>query len=230
MPTLTKTAFLGAIAALAMGLTMDPAAARDGRGLKLNSAAGSAKSVAITKVGDRRYRKGHRHWSPPRRHYRPKYRHWKPRPPRYYRPKHRHWKRHRHGGNDALFGALVGFAIGAVVADSVNDHHHHHTSAVVVGGRPAGGVLIGYGIGTTMAPADHVHAAVVLEKTRTGHAVEWTNPDTGNRYSMTPTRTFRNGGGEDCRDYTVWGWVDGYEEKLHGTACRTADGVWRTVS
>ena len=55
----------------------------------------------------------------------------------------------------------------------------------------------------------------------------WQDADTGNLYTMTPTRTYRNARGQDCRDYTIWGWVDGYEENLDGTACRSAAGGWQ---
>jgi surface antigen len=255
MLTTRKTAIAAAVAMLAVGLAPVSADARDGRGAHRAAAeAGKGKAVRqasyvrrhgrrakaaegrhVQRVDGRRARRqargdGHRRWASPRRH-----RHWKRHhrshrrwaPPR----RHRHWKRHRHGHNDALFGALVGFAVGAIVTDSVHNHHRPAPYApTVVRPRPAHGVLIRYDIGRSMHPADHTHAAVVLEKTRTGSAVEWTNPDTGNRYSVTPTRTFRNATGENCRDYTVWGWIGGFEEKLTGTACRSNDGAWRTVS
>lgn len=256
MLTMKTTAFAAAIAALVLGTVPAPADARDGRSVRQVAAdQGNGRSVRkavsarrgesrargvnrrhVQRVDGRRAHRssrgrGHRRWAPPRRHrsfrpYRSHRRHYAPR-------RHHYWKRHRHGHNDALLGALFGFAVGAIVADSVHSHdrvyHPPHARAVVVP-RPAHGVLIRYEIGRSMHVSDHTHAAVVLEKTRTGHAVEWTNPDTGNRYSMTPTRTFRNAAGEDCREYSVWGWIGGYEEKLTGTACRTNDGAWRTVS
>lgn len=222
MPSLTKTAILAASAMLATGISTDAARAWGVGGAGFSVGNENARSLAVTKVSDWGHRRGHRRWAPPRH-------------PRYFRPRYRRWRHHHHHGDEALFGALFGFAVGAVVADTVVHHTYYppyppYRTTTLVIGRPAGGVLIGYGIGTTMAPADHVQAAVVLERTRTGHAVEWINPDTGNRYSMMPLRTFRDGAGEDCRDYTVRGWIGGVEETLTGTACRTADGAWRTVS
>lgn len=246
MSTTKKTALAAAVAMLVLGLAPVSADARDGRGAHRAAAeAGRGKpavkasyvrrNVAGARRVDarhvqrvdgwrpRRYSRGpvHRRWAPPRRAYRP-----------VYRPRHRHWRRHHRGGDDLLFGALLGFAVGAIVTDSAHAHPPHPVpyTSTVVRVRPAHGVLIRYEIGRSMYPADHTHAAVVLEKSRTGDEVEWTNPDTGNRYSMTPTRTFRNAAGEDCRDYQVWGWIGGYEEKLTGTACRNNDGAWRTVS
>ncbi len=81
-----------------------------------------------------------------------------------------------------------------------------------------------------MSASDQEQAAIALETARTGRAVEWRNSENGNNYTLTATRTFRNGAGQDCRDYTLWGWVDGFEEKLDATACRSAAGAWRTVS
>ncbi|MDH3240835.1 MAG: RT0821/Lpp0805 family surface protein [Alphaproteobacteria bacterium] len=242
-----------AVAMLALALAPGAADARDGRAAQRAAAdAGKGKAASLASYvrpsGDRarradrrhlrqadgwrprRYSRGHGHrrWAPPRRHRAFRY-HGRPHRP-VYRPRHRH-RRHHHG-DDALFGALIGFAVGAIVTDSIHNHPRHPAPypTTVVRRRPAHGVLIRYEIGRSMHPADHTHAAVVLEKTRTGSAVEWTNPDTGNRYSLTPTRTFRNAAGEDCRDYAVWGWIGGFEEKLTGTACRTNDGAWRTVS
>lgn len=230
MLTVRKTAFAAAIATLALGAAGEPAAARDGRAVGLSVGQMGASAIAVTKVGDRRYSRGYRRWAPPRRVWRP-HRHYR-RPPPAHRwhpaPRRHYWKRHRHG-DDALFGALVGFALGAVVTNSLSHHHDYPAPAVIVAPPPRP-LLMGTVIGGTMGASDHGHAGLVLEKTRTGHAVEWTNPDTGNRYTMTPTRTYRNAAGEDCRDYSVWGWIDGFEERLVGTACRTNDGAWRSVS
>ncbi len=176
----------------------------------------------------RKYRRwDQRRWSPPRRHYRKyrKTRRWDRR--RYYRHQHRYWRPHRHGGDNALFGTVIGAALGAIIGDSVSQGHGK--AAVIVGGAVVGGI-IGNRVGRSMDAADQHHVTVVLETSRTGRPVEWSNIDNGNRYTMTPTRTYRNARGEDCRDYTLWGWVDGYEEKLHGTACRAEDGNWRTVT
>jgi surface antigen len=242
MLSMKKTALLAAISAFALGLTLDGARAGDGHRYNRSAAYQGAKikvfhkasytrrhktsrrTKSVRRAHHRRWRGPHRRWAPPRRYYR-KHRHWDRR--RYYRHKHKHWRPHGHGGNNELFGTVIGAALGAVIGDSVSKGHGK--GAIIVGGAVIGGI-IGNQIGRSMDEADHHRTVVVLETARTGHPVEWTNPDNGTRYTMTPTRTYRNTAGEDCRDYTVWGWVDGYEEKLHGTACRTEDGAWRTVS
>lgn len=40
-----------------------------------------------------------------------------------------------------------------------------------------------------------------LEKNRTGAASAWRNPDSGNEGTITPTRTYRTGQGQYCREY-----------------------------
>ena len=81
-----------------------------------------------------------------------------------------------------------------------------------------------------MERADRREAYKALETAKTGQNISWSNPDTGSEYSVQPTRTYRLSSGQYCRDYTTWGWTDGYETKLNSTACRMADGSWKTVS
>lgn len=147
---------------------------------------------------------------------------------RHYRHHHGHrYYGHHHSGGNELAGALIGGALGAVIGSELG--HGHGRGAAIVGGAVVG-AIIGSHIGRAMDEADHHHAAQVLETSRTGHTVEWRNPDTGNRYAMTPTRTYRDPRGLDCREYTIRGWIGGDEETLHGTACRMPDGAWRLVS
>jgi surface antigen len=247
MFSMKKTALLAAISAFALGFSLDTAGAGDGRRHDRAAAHQGAKIRVLHQTsGTRRHNTGPRtkvirahhrrqyrrapRWVPPHRGYRNyryyrKYRHLDRR--RYYRPKHKHWKHRGQGANNELFGTVIGAALGAVIGNSVSKGHGK--GAIIVGGAVVGGI-IGNQIGRSMDEADHHRTVVVLETSRTGHPVEGTNPDNGTRYTMTPTRTYRNAAGEDCREYTVWGWVDGYEEKLHGTACRSEDGAWRTVT
>ncbi|HYW77842.1 MAG TPA: RT0821/Lpp0805 family surface protein, partial [Gammaproteobacteria bacterium] len=64
---------------------------------------------------------------------------------------------------------------------------------------------------------------------RTGVPSAWRNPDTGNEYSVTPTRTYESEAGP-CREYTIDAIIGGKKEKVYGTACRQADGSWKNVS
>jgi surface antigen len=98
------------------------------------------------------------------------------------------------------------------------------TVAIVAG--TVAGALLGSHIGKRMDEADRMKAAQALENTPTGQQASWRNPDTGNQYSVTPTRTYE-AAGTPCREFSVNATVDGKPEAVKGTACRQADGTWK---
>lgn len=168
--------------------------------------------------------------------------HWKPRHARKW--KHRHHRRmvvhhvyppvqrtvYRHDrtvfGDRILAGGLIGAAVGALAGSQIGKGGGR--TVAIVGGAVLGAV-IGGNIGRDMDRSDQATATRVLETGHTGTAVEWHNPESGYRYTVTPTRTYQNAAGQYCREYTTWGWIGGYEEQLHGTACRMPDGSWKQV-
>jgi surface antigen len=77
-----------------------------------------------------------------------------------------------------------------------------------------------------MDDQDRMKVAHSLESVRTGVPSQWRNPDTGNQYSVVPTRTYESEG-LPCREYTVDGAIGGKKEKVYGTACRQPDGSWQ---
>ncbi len=259
MSSMKKTALLAVIGAFVLGLTLDQASAGEGRrhartvthqgakikifhqGARVKMARRGARvkisyktanwrrhkarrQVRVVRNRQSRWRGNPRRWTPPRKHYR-KTRQWDRR--RYYSTGHKHRRHRGHNASYELTGTVIGAALGAILGNSAGSGRDR--TAVIIGGAVIGGI-IGNRIGKSMDDADQDRAAEILETSRTGQPVEWTNPDTGGRYTMTPVRTYRNNGGEDCREYTVWGWIDGYEEKLHGTACRTDDGIWQAIA
>ena len=117
-------------------------------------------------------------------------------------------------------GAVVGGVVGSTIGGGTG-----RTVAIVAG--TIAGAVIGGKIGQKMDEADKLKAAQALESTPTGQATTWKNPDTGASYTMTPTRTVESPAGP-CRDFTVNGNVDGKAETVTGTACRQADGSWKT--
>jgi surface antigen len=129
--------------------------------------------------------------------------------------------------NGNVTGGLIGAVLGGILGNQFGGGGGK--VAMTVGGAVLGAV-IGGDIGNSMDRVDRVHTQTVLESSRTGKTVTWRNPDSGRQYSMTPSRTYQRESGEYCRDFTTWGWIDGYEEKLRGTACRTANGKWRQSS
>jgi surface antigen len=116
-------------------------------------------------------------------------------------------------------GAVIGGVVGSTIGGGTG-----RTVAIVAG--TIAGAVIGGKIGSKMDEADRLKAAQALESTPTGQASSWKNPDTGDQYTFTPTRTTESGG-VPCRDFTVNGTIDGKAETVSGTACRQPDGTWK---
>ena len=120
----------------------------------------------------------------------------------------------------AVAGAVVGGVVGSTIGGGTG-----RTVAIVAG--TVAGAVIGGKIGQKMDEADKLKAAQALETTPTGQHANWQNPDTGARYTMTPTKTYEAADGP-CRDFVVDANVEGKPEKVSGTACRQSDGSWKT--
>jgi len=121
----------------------------------------------------------------------------------------------------AVAGAVVGGVVGSTIGGGAG-----RTVAIVAG--TIAGAMIGGHIGRQMDEADRIKAAQALESAPTGQPSTWRNPDNGNQYTMTPTRTYEASSGP-CREYTIDAKVDGKPDKVQGTACRQPDGSWKTV-
>lgn len=122
-------------------------------------------------------------------------------------------------------GMVLGGALGGALGSQVGGGRGR-TAATIAG--TIAGAAIGGAVGRSMDDTDRLKVANTLESSRTGRASTWRNPDTGNSYAVTPTRTYESRG-TPCREYTVDGNIGGKKEKIAGTACRQADGSWRTV-
>jgi len=90
------------------------------------------------------------------------------------------------------------------------------------------GAFLGSRIGHTVYLIDELKTAEALESSCDGHATTWRNTDTGQRYSVTPTQTYRWQSGR-CRDFTTVTEDQGREQVTHGKACRQPDGTWRAA-
>ncbi len=128
----------------------------------------------------------------------------------------------------AVLGAVLGAAAGAGIAAAAGGN-----PAAVVAAGVGGGLLGGY-IGKKLDDRDKRMAAEAahraFENGRTGEAVAWQNPDSGNSGSITPTQTYQIANGQYCRRYTQEIMVDGERHETHGTACREPDGTWKVQS
>lgn len=117
-----------------------------------------------------------------------------------------------------LIGGIAGGVLGAQVGDGSG-----RTAAIVAGtllGAYLGGELARY-----MDDNDRLRANRALEYTPSNQTSSWQNPDTGYRYDVTPQRTYYEDG-TPCREYSTRAWIDGREERVYGTACRSGDGTW----
>ncbi len=65
-----------------------------------------------------------------------------------------------------------------------------------------------------------------LEYNKTGYSTAWVNPETGHRGRVTPTLTYKNSVGQDCRKYQRSLTINGRAAIGHGTRCRTRNGIW----
>lgn len=121
-------------------------------------------------------------------------------------------------------GMVIGGVLGGVIGSEVGQGHGR-TTATILGTLI--GSSIGGSVGRSMDETDRIKTAHALETVRTGVASSWSNPDTGNRYTVVPTKTIENSSGP-CREYSVDATVGGTKDKVYGTACRQADGSWKT--
>lgn len=125
-------------------------------------------------------------------------------------------------------GTVLGGVLGGVLGSNVGEGTGK-TAGTIAGVLI--GAVIGGEIGRAMDETDRLlaeqTAQKTLETTPTGQTSTWTNPDSGNSGSVTPTRTYRNPRGQDCREYETTVYIDGRRETAYGTACRMPDGTWR---
>lgn len=122
-----------------------------------------------------------------------------------------------------VIGGLLGGLLGAQVGQGSG-----RTAAIILG--TVVGANIGGNVGRSMDETDRIKTAQALETVRTGVPTRWVNPDTRNQYTVVPTRTYDTASSGPCREYTVDAVIGGRLEKVVGTACRQADGSWRTVN
>jgi surface antigen len=123
-------------------------------------------------------------------------------------------------------GALTGAVIGGVVGSTAGRGHKNRNLATFLG--IVAGAMIGSRIGRYMDEQDRMRTQMALEKNPTRQPSSWVNPDTGNRYTVTPTRTFETAQGP-CREFTMDAVIGGRTEQVYGTACRQPDGSWKVV-
>ena len=128
-------------------------------------------------------------------------------------------------------GTLVGAALGGLVGSKVG-RGRGQLAAVAIGAVT--GAFLGRSVGQSLDRVDRLFARRAvshgLEHKASGQSTSWSNPDSGNRGTITPVRTYREMSGRYCREYQQTVTVGGRTEQAYGTACRQPDGSWKVVN
>lgn len=124
----------------------------------------------------------------------------------------------------------VGGLTGGVVGGLLGSQFGKGSGRVAAGaGGALIGAFIGSNIGRTMDRQDRMEMQRTLETAPVGRVVTWRNPDSGNQYSVRPTRTYFVAE-QPCREYTTRALIGGKSQEIYGKACRQTDGSWRIVN
>ncbi|GAB3684587.1 glycine zipper 2TM domain-containing protein [Salinisphaera aquimarina] len=130
------------------------------------------------------------------------------------------------GWNSADTGTVLGGVVGGAAGSQIGSGTGT-TIATVVG--TLAGAALGRKLGDNFGQRDRRQFGSALESNPTGNTSTWSDPDSNNNYSVTPTRTY-NSGSQPCREFTMNATVDGQPDKVRGTACRQSDGTWKVQS
>lgn len=122
------------------------------------------------------------------------------------------------GAGGGLLGSQFGSGTGKLVATALG---------------AVAGAWLGNEVGKSLDNADRAAmrrtSQSSLETAKTGTTASWSNPDSGNSGTITPTKTYQASSGEYCREYQQTVTVGGKTEQAYGTACRQPDGSWKIV-
>lgn len=123
-------------------------------------------------------------------------------------------------------GTLTGGVVGGLIGSQFGGGSGKVAAAA---GGALLGAYLGGNIGRTMDKVDRMEVQRALETAPTGRPINWQNPDSGNRYTVVPTRTYY-ANQQPCREYTTRALIGGKSQEIYGKACRQADGSWRVVN
>lgn len=128
--------------------------------------------------------------------------------------------------NNEGIGAVAGGVAGGLLGSQFGSGAGKVAAAA--GGALIGAILGGK-IGQYMDRQDQMQMQKALEDAPTGKQVSWKNPDSGNQYSVKPTRTYY-AHDQPCREYITHAVIGGKNQQIYGKACRQADGSWKVVN
>jgi surface antigen len=122
------------------------------------------------------------------------------------------------GVGGALLGSLFGKGSGQLVGVAVG---------TLVG------AMIGSEVGKSLDRADRAAIDRAENQATTapmGETINWNNPESGNRGTVTPVRDGNDTKGRYCREFRQTIEVGGRLEEGYGQACRQEDGSWQIMS
>lgn len=134
------------------------------------------------------------------------------------------------GPNKEQIGTIAG-GIGGAFAGSNLGKGSGRTVGIAAGTLL--GAFIGNQIGASLDRADQAYysrtVTSALESNKTNTSSSWTNPDSGNSGTITPTKTYTASSGQPCREFSQTVSIGGKSQQAYGTACRQGDGSWKIV-
>ncbi len=134
-------------------------------------------------------------------------------------------------GEKQTLGTLIGAGLGGLAGSQIGSGTGQ--LAAVGAGVLLGG-LLGSELGKSLDKADKLYAERAaqqsLERAPVGTTSSWSNPDSGNSGTFTPTRTYTASQGLPCREYQTTVTIEGRTQQAYGTACREPDGSWKIVN
>lgn len=117
-------------------------------------------------------------------------------------------------------GALGGAAAGGLIGQAIG----HSTGATLIG--VAVGGMLGYIVGNEMDKYDREQLNNVYERGGSNQRSSWVNPDSGNRYAVTPQPAYQTANQQVCRRAEISATIDGKPQRTYSTACRNDYGDW----
>ena len=118
-------------------------------------------------------------------------------------------------------GAVGGAAGGALIGQAIG----HNTGGTLIGAAVGG--LLGFIVGNEMDKADQDRLYQTYERGESNQRSSWVNPDSGNRYAVTPEPAYQDSSSRRvCRKAEIEAVIDGRPERTYSTACRNEYGQW----
>ena len=131
--------------------------------------------------------------------------------------------------NKATTGAALGAITGGALAYGLGKDSSKKDLWLIAGA--AAGGLIGNNIGAKLDERDRLLLGETLQQTMehgpTNSVGSWSNPDSGNSGTVTPTQTMLSANNQPCREFTTTVNIGGELSQAYGTACRQNDGSWK---